>query len=222
MVAVLEIGAFVTSLLAGRVGDTLGRKTTLLMGACVFTIGGVIQVSISWTTILSTALLRANRAKSRQTFAISYAMMVIGRCVSGFGVGFLSMIVPVYVAEISPAENRGKLACIEFTGNIVGYASSIWIDYFSSFLESDLAWRIPLAVQCIIGLILAVGTIFIPESPRWLMDTDADEQGMKVLADLHGDGDLDDDRAKLEFKEIKKGILVDVSRCFSFRKAILK
>ncbi len=36
------------------------------------------------------------------------------------------MIVPTYQSEISPAENRGKLACIEFTGNIIGYASSVW------------------------------------------------------------------------------------------------
>ena len=51
--------------------------------------------------------------------------MVVGRIISGFGVGFLSMIVPVYQSEISPPENRGKLACIEFTGNIVGYSSSV-------------------------------------------------------------------------------------------------
>lgn len=122
------------------------------------------------------------------------------------------MIVPVYQSEISAAENRGKLACIEFTGNIVGYASSVWIDYFASFIPSDLSWRIPLSVQCIIGLILAGGTLFIPESPRWLLDNDMDEEGMRILADLHGEGNPEDPKARDEFREIKETVLADVSR----------
>ena len=76
------------------------------------------------------------------------------------------MIVPIYQSEISPASHRGQLACIEFTGNIIGYASSIWIDYFCSFLTSDLSWRIPLSIQCVGGIILALGTLVSPESPR--------------------------------------------------------
>jgi hypothetical protein len=81
-----------------------------------------------------------------------------------------SMIVPIYQSEISPANHRGKLACIEFTGNIIGYASSIWIDYACSFITSDLSWRVPLGIQCLGGAVLAAGTWVTPESPRcvWL------------------------------------------------------
>ncbi|KAK4048693.1 hypothetical protein OIV83_004663 [Microbotryomycetes sp. JL201] len=186
MVAILEIGAFITSLLSGRVGDIFGRRKTLFAGAFIFTIGGMFQ-----------------------SFTTGFKIMVFGRILSGFGVGFLSMIVPVYQSEISPADHRGKLACIEFTGNIVGYASSVWIDYFASFLLSDLSWRGPLFFQCIIGTILAVGSFFIPESPRWLLDTDQDEEGMRVLADLHGEGDPDNEVAKDEFREIKEAVLAE-------------
>lgn len=80
-----------------------------------------------------------------------------------------SMIVPIYQSEISPANHRGKLACIEFTGNIIGYASSIWIDYACSFITSDLSWRVPLGIQCIGGAVLAVGTWVTPESPRCVL-----------------------------------------------------
>lgn len=59
---------------------------------------------------------------------------------------------------------------------------------------SDMSWRFPLLLQSIIGTILAVGTLFLPESPRWLLDTDQDDEGMGVLADLHGDGDPEDER----------------------------
>ncbi|KAK4698376.1 hypothetical protein P7C70_g7902, partial [Phenoliferia sp. Uapishka_3] len=148
---------------------------------------------------------------------------------SGIITGFYFKKVPVYQSEISPAEHRGQLACIEFTLNIVGYASSVvrpsplpsallsidpfkqWIDYFSSFIESDYSWRFPLSVQCAIGAILAIGSLIIPESPRWLLDQDRDEEGMQVLVDLLGDGDVDSVKAKDEWKEIKKGITADRS-----------
>ncbi|KZT05876.1 general substrate transporter [Laetiporus sulphureus 93-53] len=185
MVAVLEIGAFMTSVAAGRVGDLLGRRGTLFIGAIVFAIGGGIQ-----------------------TFTPGFWVMVVGRIVAGFGVGLLSTIVPIYQSEISPPNHRGALACMEFTGNIFGYASSVWIDYFCSFLDSDHAWRIPLFIQCVIGAILAVGSILMPESPRWLIDTDKDDEGLQVLVDLHG-GDPNDSVANAEFQEIKERVMFE-------------
>ncbi|PWY96868.1 hypothetical protein BCV70DRAFT_109387 [Testicularia cyperi] len=184
LVASLELGALVTSLACGRLADIFGRKNTLFWGAVIFSIGGTIQ-----------------------TFTTGFESMLIGRVISGLGVGVLSMIVPTYQSEISPAENRGKLACIEFTGNIIGYASSVWIDYFSSFIESDISWRFPLSLQAVIGATLAIGSVLLPESPRWLLDQDRDEEGMRVLADLHGRGDPTEPRAKLEFREIKENVL---------------
>lgn len=143
MVAILEVGAFIASLTVGRVGDILGRKKTILYGSIVFFIGGALQ-----------------------TLANGMPMMLAGRIVAGLGVGALSTIVPVYQSEISPPHNRGKLACIEFTGNITGYAASVWVDYFSSYIRSNYAWRIPLALQCVMGLMLGLGSFLIPESPR--------------------------------------------------------
>ncbi|KEP53024.1 putative MFS monosaccharide transporter [Rhizoctonia solani 123E] len=179
MVAILEVGAFITSIASGRVADIIGRRRTLFTGACIFVVGGAIQ-----------------------TFTTGFEVMVLGRIVSGFGVGLLSTIVPIYQSEISPAEHRGKLACIEFTGNIFGYASSVWIDYFASFLEGDWSWRLPLFMQCVIGGILAAGSLLLPESPRWLIDHDFLDEGRKVISDLHG-VDLDDVKVTAEFDEIK-------------------
>ncbi|KAG2023106.1 sugar transporter, variant 2 [Coprinopsis cinerea AmutBmut pab1-1] len=183
MVAVLEIGAFVTSLASGRVGDIIGRKGTLYAGAIVFTIGGLIQ-----------------------TFTIGFWTMVLGRIVSGFGVGLLSTIVPIYQSEISPADNRGALACVEFTFNIIGYSSSVWLDYFCSFIDGDLAWRIPLAMQSVIGTVLALGCFAIPESPRWLIDTSQDSEGLRVIADLHGGGDTNHPLVRTEYDEIREKV----------------
>lgn len=96
-------------------------------------------------------------------------IMMLGRIIAGVGVGMLSTIVPVYQSEISPPHNRGKLACIEFSGNIIGYATSIWVDYFCSYIDSDYSWRVPLSMQCVMGGLLALGSLVIVESPRYVL-----------------------------------------------------
>ncbi|RFU81298.1 high-affinity glucose transporter [Trichoderma arundinaceum] len=185
MVAILEIGAFISSLIVGRVGDIIGRRRTILYGSCIFFIGGALQ-----------------------TLATSMAMMMVGRIVAGFGVGMLSTIVPVYQSEISPPHNRGKLACIEFSGNIIGYTTSVWVDYGCGFIESNLSWRIPLMMQCIMGALLGLGSLIIVESPRWLLDNDHDEEGMVVIANLYGGGDIHNAKARDEYREIKMNVLL--------------
>lgn len=204
MVAILEVGAFASSLVVGRVGDIIGRRRTILYGSCIFFVGGAFQ-----------------------TFATGMPMMLVGRITAGVGVGMLSTIVPVYQSEISPPHNRGKLACIEFSGNIIGYAASVWVDYFCSFIPNDLSWRIPLLMQCVMGALLGIGSLIIVESPRsvydeplhwniaqlthyhrWLLDNDHDEEGIVVIANLYGGGDIHDPKARDEYREIKMNVLL--------------
>ncbi|KAK0747533.1 hypothetical protein B0T21DRAFT_418219 [Apiosordaria backusii] len=185
MVAILEIGALISSLCVGRIGDIIGRRKTILYGSMIFFVGGGLQTS-----------------------ATNMAMMMAGRFVAGLGVGMLSTIVPVYQSEISPPHNRGQLACIEFTGNIVGYTTSVWVDYFCGFIESNTSWRLPLLMQCVMGGLLGFGSLIIVESPRWLLDHDHDEEGIVVIANLYGGGDIHDPRAREEFRDIKMDVLL--------------
>ncbi|EFZ01301.2 General substrate transporter [Metarhizium robertsii ARSEF 23] len=185
MVAILEIGAFISSLVVGRVGDIIGRRRTILYGSCIFFVGGALQ-----------------------TLASSMAMMMVGRIIAGVGVGMLSTIVPVYQSEISPPHNRGKLACIEFSGNIIGYTTSVWVDYGCGFIDSNMSWRVPLFMQCVMGALLGLGSLIIVESPRWLLDNDHDEEGMVVIANLYGGGDIHDHKAREEYREIKMNVLL--------------
>lgn len=185
MVAILEIGAFVSSLVVGRIGDVLGRRRTILYGSLIFVVGGALQ-----------------------TCATGLYMMLLGRVIAGLGVGTLSTIVPVYQSEISPPHNRGRMGCIEFTGNIAGYAVSVWVDYFCSYIKGHWSWRVPLAMQCVMGLLLAGGSLLICESPRWLLDNDHDEEGIVVIANLYGKGDIHNPKARDEYREIKMNVLL--------------
>lgn len=186
MVAILEIGALASSLLVGRIGDKYGRRMTILYGALIFVIGGAIQ-----------------------TFSGTVIVMIVGRVIAGIGVGLLSTIVPVYQTEVAPSGNRGLLSCIVFTGNIVGYASSVWVDYFCSYIESDISWRLPLFLQCVMGGLLIIGSFIISETPRWLLAKDRDEEGIQVLANLHSHGDTTASKAKEEFREIKQAVIME-------------
>ncbi|KAL3960236.1 hypothetical protein ACCO45_005353 [Purpureocillium lilacinum] len=161
------------------------RRRTILYGSCIFFVGGALQ-----------------------TLATSMTMMMVGRIIAGLGVGMLSTIVPVYQSEISPPHNRGKLACIEFSGNIIGYTTSVWVDYGCGFIESNMSWRIPLLMQCVMGALLGMGSLIIVESPRWLLDNDHDEEGMVVIANLYGAGDIHNPKAREEYREIKMNVLL--------------
>lgn len=185
MVAILEIGALIASLVVGKIGDVLGRKRTVYWGSIIFVIGGALQ-----------------------TFANGMPMMVIGRVIAGLGVGTLSTIVPVYQSEISPPHNRGLMGCIEFSGNILGYTTSVWVDYGCSFINNDWSWRIPLLMQVVMGALLAMGSMVIPESPRWLLDNDHDEEGIVVIANLYGEGDIHNPKSRDEYRLIKMNVLV--------------
>ena len=196
VISILEIGAMVSSILVAKISDTFGRKRTILLGTFVFMIGGVLQ-----------------------SFCPNMFVFTLGRVFSGIGVGILSTIVPSYQCEISPSEERGKLVCGEFTGNITGYALSVWVDYFCYFIQNigdtrqkphsflaHLSWRLPLFIQVVIAFVLFIGGFFIVESPRWLLDNDMDQQGFNVLSLLY-DSHQSLTKPKSEFFMIKNSIL---------------
>lgn len=185
VVLVLELGAMVSLLLVGVFADRLGRKRTILVGAAVFVLGGSIQT-------FSLALL---------------LVMGTGRVVSGLGVGILSSIVPLYQLEISPSHARGRFACIEFTGNICGYAASVWVDYFCEITphQSNLLWRVPLFLQCALGAVLLAGGFIIVELPRWLLDVGRDQEGFGVLQLLYAHRP-DGQTPESEFRGIKTAV----------------
>lgn len=185
VVAILEIGALITSLSLTVVAEKLGRRKTTRLGSFLFSIGGLIQTISTNLTILG-----------------------IGRFISGMGVGFLSGTAPTYMIEISSPDQRGFLGCVQFTGNILGYSSSIWLDYFCSFIDSNKSFRIPLFSQVVFGLILFFGSYVLVESPRWLLEHDHDEEGLIVIADLFANGEVHNDDAIMEFKNIKENVLV--------------
>jgi len=174
-------GAVFGSLMGGFTMDRFGRKRTIQIGAAIATVGGVLQCS-----------------------AANLAMILVGRIVAGWAVGLMSMSVPVYQAECAHPSIRGMIVGLTQQGIGIGFIVSTWVGYGSRHTSdaSSFQWRFPLGFQIIPSVLLLVGLIWLPESPRYLIEKDRDDEGMKILRKLHYDGS-NDEWIQTEYNEIR-------------------
>ncbi|KAI7866456.1 general substrate transporter [Spinellus fusiger] len=182
----LSAGCFFGALISGYPADRFSRKYTLIGASFIFTVGAVLQAASN-----------------------GVAMLCIGRALAGLSVGITSMVVPIYQSEIAPKEIRGRIVAVQQWSITWGIMVSFWIQYGCQFIDSTAAFRIPWAVQSFPAVLLMCGMWFFPFSPRWLADHDRMDEAIKVLADIHGDGDVDHPRVQQEIKEIKAVIYFD-------------
>ncbi|KAF8304939.1 general substrate transporter [Clavulina sp. PMI_390] len=118
------------------------------------------------------------------------------------------MAVPLYNGEISPPEVRGSLIALQQLSIVFGIMVSFWIDYGTNYIggtgqgQSDAAWRVPLALQLVPAIILGVGMLFMPHSPRWLVGRGREDEALAVLANVRK-LPAENEIIQLEFLEIK-------------------
>ncbi len=188
LTAILELGAWIGTLYSGFLAEIFSRKYAILMNVAVFIVGVVIQ-----TTAAAGG---------------GHSSILAGRFITGMGVGSLSMIVPMYNAECAPPEVRGGLVGLQQLAITTGIMISFWIDYGTQYIggtgesQSTAAWIIPLALQLAPALLLGVGMIFMPFSPRWLVHHGREEEARKTLASLRG-LPQDHELVEIEYTEIR-------------------
>ncbi|KAJ1839614.1 hypothetical protein LPJ57_010795, partial [Coemansia sp. RSA 486] len=186
IVSLLTAGCFVGSLCAGWLADNFSRKRTIMLASIVFSIGVAIQCG-----------------------SVNRAMLIVGRFVAGLGVGCLSMTVPIFQSEISPAQIRGRLVSLQQWAITWGMLVAFWVDYGCSFIESNASWRIPIGIQIVPAMTLFLAMFFMPYSPRWLVDHDKIEEAHKVLARLRANGDFNNLEVMEELEDIKEAVRVE-------------
>lgn len=185
LVAIFELGAWLGVLLTGYFADKISRKYTITLAVVVFCIGVIVQ-----------------------TTAKGPSNILGGRFVTGLGVGSMSMAVPLYNSEISPPEVRGSLVALQQLAITFGIMVSFWIDFGTNFIggsgetQSEAAWQVPLALQIVPALILGIGILWMPFSPRWLVNQGRDDEARAVLAYTRGVPE-DTELVQIEFLEIK-------------------
>lgn len=117
-----------------------------------------------------------------QAAAYGRAQLIVGRIVSGVGLGIVNSTVPVLQAEFSPKASRGIYVCAQLSTLNFGIFLVYWIDYAFSSHTGSYAWRVPVILQCFCILPIMAILLVIPETPRWLAAHDQPDDCLRVLA----------------------------------------
>lgn len=154
VVSSMMVGAIVGAGLSGPLSEKLGRRRLVFMISIVFIIGALILA-----------------------LAPTMEILVLGRAIIGLAVGGSTAIVPVYLSELAPTDARGSLSSLNQLMITIGILASYLVNYAFAPIEG---WRWMLGLAVVPSLILMIGVIFMPESPRWLLE----KRGEKAARDV--------------------------------------
>lgn len=185
VVSLLTAGCFFGAIAAAFLNDRFGRRYSLMGFSCVFLVGAAIQTAASH----------------------SIGQIYAGRVIAGLGIGGMSSITPVFVAENCPPEVRGRITGLFQEFLVIGSTFAYWLDYGVSLHipKSTKQWRTPVAIQLIFGGFLLLGLFFLKESPRWLMKQGRYEEATSSLAYMRRD-DPNDPEILIEIAQIRASI----------------
>jgi MFS transporter, SP family, galactose:H+ symporter len=172
VVSAVTVGALFSALIAGVLADRSGRRLTNIAAGIVFAVASILCA-----------------------VANSVATLIAGRFLVGCGIGLTSVGGPMYIAEASPARVRGTFVSLFQLAITVGILLAYIV---CAVLAPSSAWRWMLGLAALPGLLLAVGMLFMPESPRWLVKQGHRREARAVLAQIDPDGDPDTALAQLE------------------------
>ncbi|MGQ0716721.1 MAG: sugar porter family MFS transporter [Pseudonocardiales bacterium] len=172
VVSAMVFGAMVGALGSGPAADRLGRQQLLLVAGVVFTVGA----------------LGAGLAPTVNG-------LVLFRFILGLAIGIASVMVPLYLAEMAPAADRGAVTSLNQFLIIVGTALSAAVGFALAFTGS---WRWMLLIGVFPAIVLMIGMYFMPDTPRSLVRRGQPERARAVLVGLRGDTAL----AERELTEI--------------------
>jgi len=153
----LALGCIVGCLIAGKLADKYGRRPGMMLASVIFACSSLGMA-------LSPGL----------------AVFVAMRFMAGIGVGMASMLSPLYIAEISPANIRGRNVAINQLTIGIGVLVTNFVNYLLAGTSPDV-WRWMFGLGVVPSLLFLIGTFILPESPRWLFSHGKQEQAIKIL-----------------------------------------
>jgi SP family sugar porter-like MFS transporter len=184
-------GCLAGALLSGAITDRIGRKKVLIVAAVMFTWSAI------WTALSQ-----------------SYNPFIIARIIGGIGIGLASNVSPVYIAEFSPAEMRGKFVSINQLTIVIGVLAAQLVNLFISKLHAlpdnattgvildswngQIGWRWMFAAETVPAGLFFLLALLIPESPRWLLKRSRGEEARTILVKVGGEAYAGKEIAEVE------------------------
>jgi len=189
----LALGCIVGCLWAGGLADRYGRKPGLMLAALIFALSSLGMAFSSGLTIF-----------------------VVMRFAAGIGVGMASMLSPLYIAEVSPANIRGRNVAINQLTIVIGILVTNLVNYGLADNGSE-AWRWMFGLGAVPAGLFFIGVIWLPESPRWLLKAGKEAQAKKVLHHIGSEAFVTD-----TFRDIQHSLQGSVKQSYKavFEKAV--
>lgn len=139
LAAAYYLGAMFGGFLGGWVGDKYGRKTGAFTGALLSLVGSALQCG-----------------------SVNSNMFICARVIAGFGIGFVNVLIPSWVSELSEAHDRGSTFSLVFVSNFLGIFLANWINFGIRDSRDEFRWRFPLGFMCIPMLMVLIAIFFVP------------------------------------------------------------
>ena len=199
------IGCIVGGMISGIFATRFGRKKSLIIASILFFISAVgsgypEMIFFDASTEISTLLVSFN----------------IYRIIGGIGVGLASAICPMYIAEMAPAEIRGKLVSWNQFAIIFGMLIVYFVNYFIVFGEpvewiNTEGWRLMFLSESFVAAAFGILLLFVPETPRYLALAHEDEKALAILSKINGSA-----KAKTILAEIKTTVHEKVEKVLTY------
>jgi sugar porter (SP) family MFS transporter len=177
VVSAVPVGAIFGAAIAGQAADNLGRRKTIISAAVVFVVGALASAA-----------------------APGLAVLLIARVLLGVAVGLASANAPVYISEVAPPEERGRLVSYFQLAVTIGILVAYLVGLAFSHSHD---WRWMLGLGAVPALALGIGMLQMPQSPRWLVMVGQDYAARRVLETIRRD---DEEAITQELEEIKGSI----------------
>ncbi|MBU2949919.1 sugar porter family MFS transporter [Tamlana agarivorans] len=185
------LGCLAGALISGALSHKIGRKNSLIISALFFSIS-------AWGSGLPSFLPE------------SISLLVVFRIIGGLGIGIASMNAPMYIAEIAPAEKRGKLVSFYQLAIVIGFFAVFLVTYFigNRLTEAEnlaIGWRQMFWSELIPSGLFLAALFFVPKSPRWLSLKGRNSEALEILTRIHGR-----EKAQTESEAIIKSLQKEV------------
>lgn len=188
-----DLGCFITAVATSIIGNKWSRRSTVMIGCSIHIIGGIIQSS-----------------------SYTLGQLITGRLIAGFGNGFITVVIPVWQSEATPAQIRGRVSGLLSLCNGIGNVLIAWVNYGMIYVDSSVSWRFPVALQILLSGLTLVLTPFLGESPRWLIIKSRYDEAQTVLAGIYSE-DKQSDVVQTVFLEIKEHVQHEKEVAAEFR-----
>lgn len=186
LTALYSIGSIASLPVTPYIADHFGRKIAIALGCLIMIVGASVQAG-----------------------STNLDMFMAGRFFMGFGNSLAQLSSPLLLTELCHPQHRARVTAIYNCLWNVGAIICTWLTFGTKRIDNDWSWRIPALTQAFPSIIQLMFIFFIPESPRWLISKERNEEALNILGTYHANGDINNPTVQFEYHEIKETLRLE-------------